>query len=272
MQKILFILLCFLVLEAKSQQFPKPEKHPEYERYFLEKSLKGSFAFWDMKSDKYLCYNCYFADSASSPASTFKILNTLIALETGVAKDENFSLKWDGKKRSIEAWNKDQTLKEAYDNSTVWFYQEIARKIGEKRMKEWVRKAQYGNQNINGGIDSFWLTGALKITPKQQMDFLRKLYMGTLPFSKRSMDITRKIMLREQTANYTLRGKTGWGVPKDSSVTNDIGWFVGWLEEKGNVYFFATRVYNTDPENTDFAAARVDITKAILREKLGLMK
>lgn len=269
-------MLCLLALQLHAQQFPAPEKHPDYETYFRQYGLKGSFALWDMKADKYLCYNCYMNDSFTSPASTFKILNTLIALETGVAKDENFNLKWDGKKYSIENWNKDHTLKEAFDNSTVWFYQEIARQIGEKRMKEWVRKAQYGNQNIGGAIDSFWLTGNLKITPKQQMDFLRKLYMGTLPFSKRSMDITKKIMIREQTAAYTLRGKTGWVIPKNadysSTTTNDIGWFTGWLEQNGNVYFFATRVFNTDPENTDFAPARVEITKAILRDKLGLMK
>jgi beta-lactamase class D len=162
-------------------------------------------------------------------------------------------------------------MKEAFANSNVWFYQEIARRIGEKRMKEWVRKTQYGNQNTGGGIDSFWLTGNLRITPKQQMNFLRKLYMGTLPFSKRSMDITKKIMIREQTATYTLRGKTGWAQSKDTTKTNDIGWFVGWLEQNGNVYFFATRVFNTDPENTDFAPARIDITKAILQKELGLM-
>ncbi len=93
------------------------------------------------------------------PASTFKIFNALVALETGVIPDEHATFKWDGVERSVPAWNQDHDLASAISVSAVWYFQELARRIGRERMQEWIDRAKYGNQNIGGEIDSFWLNG-----------------------------------------------------------------------------------------------------------------
>lgn len=196
-----------------------------------------------------------------TPASTFKIFNSLVGLETGVIADENFVLKWDSVKRNVPSWNKSQDMKTAFKNSTVWYYQELARRVVDTKMNYHIKLAQYGNMNISGGIDQFWLTGKLRISQEEQIVFLQELYTDSLPFSKRSQEIVKKIMLREDTLGYKLRAKTGWGV-QDSL---DIGWYVGWVEKDKNVYFFATNI-ESKKTGDSFPAARIEITKDILRE------
>ncbi|MBX9851671.1 MAG: class D beta-lactamase [Cytophagaceae bacterium] len=228
---------------------------------FEEYHVEGSFSMIQLDTNTVTLYDDYEFRKYYSPASTFKILNSLIALETKVLKDENTVIKWDSIERWVPAWNKDQDMKTAFSNSTVWFYQEVARRVGGKKMKYWLNKAQYGNMDTTGGIDHFWLTGGLRITPEQQLNFLKKLYLNQLPFSKKNMEIVKRIMIREQTDTYTLRGKTGWGYEN----YQDIGWFVGYLETNGKVYFFATCLQNTEENNENFPAARIEITKQILR-------
>lgn len=217
---------------------------------------------YDLKKDEFTEYNPDRCQTRFIPASTFKIPNSLIGLETGVIPDKNFTLKWDGVDRGRPAWNRDHNLQTAFQVSAFWFYQEIARRVGEKRMKEYVTKLGYGNQNMAGGIDQFWLTGKLAISPEEQVAFLKKLYQNTLPVAQRSMDIVKDIMLLRDTLGYQLRGKTGWAIPPGKN----IGWFVGYLEQNGNVYFFATNVESgaTAPEN--FFQIRREITESILRE------
>ncbi|WP_034640532.1 class D beta-lactamase [Desulfovibrio inopinatus] len=210
-------------------------------------------------SGKCVTSDSTLANTGAIPASTFKILHALIALETGVIADENAVIPWDGKKRNVAAWNKDQTLKSAIANSTVWVFQGFARKIGPERMQEYVDRADYGNHNIGGDIDSFWLDGELRISPVQQIPFLKKLYDDALPFSKRNMDIVKQCLEKEHTETTILRGKTGWA--------QQTGWFVGWLENTGHPWFFATRI---DMPSSAQAAARMTINNAAL-EQVGAL-
>ena len=55
------------------------------------------------------------ATERMAPCSTFKIWNALIGLESGIiaSADEAF-YRWDGQTRAIPAWNKNLTLKEAF--------------------------------------------------------------------------------------------------------------------------------------------------------------
>jgi len=169
--------------------------------------------------------------------------------------------------RRIPAWNKDQDLKTAFKNSTVWYYQELARRVGGDQMKYWLNKAHYGNADTSGGIDKFWLTGGLRITPEQQIDFLRRLHDNKLPFSQRSTDIVKNFMIAEDTAGYIVRAKSGWGVQDDTN----IGWYVGYVEMDDDVYYFANCIQTTDSENKDFARARIEIVYQIFDE-LKLIK
>lgn len=238
-------------------------QRPDFGKYFQQANVKGTFILYDLKKDQYLVYNSKRANTRIIPASTFKIFNSLVALETGSVKDENEVIKWDGVKREFPAWNRDQTMRTAIKGSVVWFYQELARRIGQERMQHYINLANYGNRDISGGIDQFWLQGGLRISPKEQIDLLVKLYRNELPFSQRTMDIVKDILINEKTNNYVLRGKTGWA----GEFTPQVGWYVGYLERGGKVYFFALNLDITKPEDTK---ARIAITKSILRD-MGLL-
>src|SRR5205085_12519179 len=156
-------------------------------RHFTDDGTAGTFVGY--KTDDYLIIASDKDRSGQEalPASTFKIPNSLIALETGVVGDSDQDIfKWDGVVRSIEAWNRDHTMRTAIAASAVPVYQEIARRIGAERMQKHVDLFEYGNRNIGGGIDQFWLTGNLRIDPIQQIDFVDRLRRGALLVSKRS--------------------------------------------------------------------------------------
>lgn len=232
-----------------------------FDAIFKEYAVKGCFVLYDSKADTFIRYNEKRCKQRFIPASTFKYLNSLIALETGVIRNEHDTIRWDGVQRFSPAWNRDHDLQSAFKVSAVWYYQELARRIGEKRMKEYIARVRYGNNDISGGIDAFWLQGGLRISPEEQIGFLRKLYNGTLPFSKRAMDIVKNISVAEETTNHTMHGKTGWA---EIDGVN-IGWYVGYVEKGGNVYFFASNI-ETKQVKDNFPQARTEITKKILKE------
>lgn len=244
----------------------------DFKKYYDQFNVRGSFALYDAQAKKYTLYNKDQFTEPFSPASTFKICNSLIGLETGIIPDENFVIPWDSIERN-PLWDKDHDLKTAFKNSTVWYYQELARRVGGQQMKYWIDKANYGNKDTTGGLDKFWLYGGLRITPQQQIDFLQRLHDNNLPFSQRSMDIVKKIMVVKDTSDYVLRAKAGWGMRPNE----DIGWYVGYLETNGNVYYFANCVqadstYMSVRENTiGFNHSRADIVDLVVKE-LGLIK
>jgi beta-lactamase class D len=254
---VLFVGMIFSVCRSQS----KTEIRDDFKKYFEGFKVEGSFALYDRNSEAYILCNQMQFKQPFIPASTFKICNSLIGLETGVIRDEHFVIKWDGVVRRVPEWNKDQDLQAAFKNSTVPYYQELARRVGGKRMKYWLVRAKYGNADTAGGIDKFWLTGGLRITPEQQIGFLRRLYSEDLPFSKRSTDIVKRIMIVPDTTGLTLRAKTGWSEQDGRS----IGWYVGYLETNSNVYFFSTCIQCADANNPHFAEARREITLSILK-------
>jgi beta-lactamase class D len=213
----------------------------------------------NLKTGKQTIYNSERINKNYCPASTFKLLNSLIALETKVIENENKIIKWDGHKHNIASWNKDHNMTTSLRHSVVWFYQELAKKIGKEKMQNWINKCNYGNKNIDGDIDSFWLDGKLRISPKQQMDFLRKLYNEQLPFSKTNQAKLKKMLLVHQQGNFKMFAKTGWSVNNDPQT----GWYVGFIENKSEAYAF---VLNMDINNKSEANKRSDITYSILNK------
>jgi beta-lactamase class D len=240
------------------------EVKPELEKYF--QGFKGAFVLYDLNSNQYSRYNPERCAERFIPASTFKIMNSLIGLETGVIPDENYVIKWDGTQYDIPSWNQDQTLKTAIQNSVVWYYQELARRVGKEKMQYYVDAAHYGNQDISGQIDTFWLEGGLRISADEQVEFLKRLYQGDLPLSQRSMNIVKEILVLEKAGSYQLSGKTGSG----QRLIPHEGWFVGYLETKGNVYFFATNFESSSPDGLANGDTARKISLDILRG-LGLL-
>src|SRR4051812_14112506 len=179
-------------------------------KHFADEGAVGTFVGYKTEDYLIIASDKDRPGQAFLPASTFKIPNSLIALETGVVEDPDKDVfKWDGVKRDIEAWNRDHTLRSAIAASAVPVYQEIARRIGAERMQQHVDLLDYGNHNIGGGIDQFWLTGELRIDPIQQIDFVDRLRRGVLPVSKRSQDLVRDILPVTKVGEAVIRAKTG---------------------------------------------------------------
>lgn len=241
----------------------RQDERPEFGQFFQAAGVQGTFILYDRNLNAYLVYQPERVDTPYLPASTFKIFNSLVALETGVIQDENQIIPWDGVDRGRREWNQDHNMRSAIKDSAIWFYQELARRIGPEQMQANIDHAGYGNGNIGGGIDHFWLDGDLRISARQQVDFLLRLYNNDLPFSARSLAIVKDILIVEQTPDYVLRAKTGWVVVPQYQ----LGWLVGYLEQNDDVYFFALNLDIVKPGDEN---AREEVTWAILHS-LGLL-
>ncbi len=261
----IFIFILFALSLSGCQQIAGVEERKDFKTFYEKYKLDGCFVLYDPQQEQTYLYHPVLMNKPFTPASTFKICNSLIGLETKVIADENFVIPWDSVQRSVPAWNMDQDMKTAFRNSTVWYYQELARRVGERRMYAWINHCGYGNADTTGGIDQFWLTGGLRITPLQQISFLQLLHDNKLPFSQSSMDIVKEMMIVHDTSGYVLRAKTGWGFQDGSQ----IGWYVGYLEKEGKVYYFSNLIMTKEEDNPQFALARKEIVFEIF-DKLKL--
>lgn len=240
------------------------------EKQFRAHHVTGSFAMWDNAKNVFDIYNMKrYRDSVYSPASTFKIFNSLVALNTSRVFSDTVVVPWDGVVRTFPngdtayKWNKDMDMREAFKVSSVPFYQEMARRIGRDTMQFWLDSVKYGNRKIGDKIDEFWLNNTLTITADEQLGFVKRLYFKQLPFQNVVQEMVKDMMIQEKTDIYTLAYKTGWGKTKEG---NELGWVVGWIEENKHVYFFVLNLESPD-HKIDMAAVRKDLLKGILKEK-----
>ncbi|WP_316225026.1 MULTISPECIES: penicillin-binding transpeptidase domain-containing protein [unclassified Bradyrhizobium] len=229
---------------------------------FTDDGTNGTFVGYKVEDYLVIASDAERSGEAKLPASTFKIANSLIALETGVVEDPDKDVfKWDGVVRPIEAWNKDHTMRSAIAASAVPVYQEIARRIGPERMQTYLNLLDYGNRDIGGGIDQFWLTGALRIDPVQQVDFVDRLRRGTLPVSKRSQDLVRDIIPTTKVGEAVIHFKSGLlGAERGE---RSLGWMVGWVDKGDLPTVFAL---NMDCPEQRHVADRMTLTQACLTE------
>jgi beta-lactamase class D len=240
---------------------------PELVEAFEAEGTTGTIALFDSQDGVLGCSDVKRCWQAFIPASTFKIPNSMIALETGVVEGPDTVMKWDGQHYSVDAWNQDLKFRDAFRVSCVPCYRAIARKVGDKVEQEWVNKLDYGNHDISGGVDKFWLWGGLRISPLEQIDFLRRFDGNQLPISERTADIVRDIMTLDVTEKYVLRAKTGSTQKPDEPL--DLGWFVGWLELGERRVFFATLIDGHRPD-VDLLPVRRRVTERVLKAR-GLM-
>ncbi len=240
---------------------PHYEVRKSLQKYFTDEGTVGAFAAFRIDDQQLIASDNSRARDPVLPASTFKIPNSVIALETGVVADPDKDVfKWDGVTRSIADWNKDHTLRSAIAVSAVPVYQEIARRIGAERMQKYVDAFEYGNGDIGGGIDRFWLAGGLRISPLQQVAFVDKLRRGVLPVSKRAQELTRDILPVTKVGDSVIRAKTGLTGVTDGTKTS-VGWLVGWAEKGSAQTVFAL---NLDVREPKHAASRIKIAQQCL--------
>ena len=227
----------------------------EIEKIFKNKEVEGTMVIESLNQNKSYIYNKQRAETFLSPASTFKIPNTLIALNEGIVTKDSVIV-WDKKIREYESWNKDQTLLTAFKSSCVWCYQEFASKIGVEKYKKYLKELNYGNKKIGDDVTRFWLDESLEITTFEQIKFLKRFYTNNLPFKIEDINLLKEIMIDEKNENYIIRAKTGWEWK--------YGWYVGYVETKDDVWFFST---NIDTKSKDDLPKRKAITLEVLKIK-----
>ncbi|MEO0895093.1 MAG: class D beta-lactamase [Bacteroidota bacterium] len=260
---ILFVIaICLLSTFFSCSVIRRDSLHPEWQAEFDSLGVRGGIIVFDESGKEMHIHNPGRMDSAFMPASTFKIPNSLIALQTGAVKDTSEIVKWDSVVRFFPPWNQDHNMASALPVSAVWFYQEMARRIGRDSMKHYLDLIRYGNRDTTD-IDMFWLNNSLQITAREQIYFLEKVYHEQLPFKKEHIRAVKKLLFLEKGDDYVLRGKTGWG----TEVDPDIGWLVGWLEKGEDIYYFACNIDIIDDKDV---SARKKIVRRILG-RMGLM-
>ncbi len=262
---LLMSLLVTIVFISCAPNNVKEDKLPQ--KYFDQHRLTGTFALYNNGTGVFtVCNLKRYRDSAYQPASTFKIINALIGLQTGIISSDSMVIPWDGVTRRAE-WDKNLNMYQAFRASSVPYFQEVARRIAKDTMQFWLDSLKYGagkdkkNYTLST-IDQFWLDNTLKLTPDQNLGVVKKLYFDELPFFKVYQEKVKHAMLMEDNANYRLGYKTGWG---QTETGHALGWVVGWIEENKHPYFFVLNVESANPQY-DMSGVRVEMLKAILKE------
>lgn len=239
--------------------------HPEWASCFAAESLSGTIAVYDERTGKRGAHDPARAGHRFIPASTFKIPHALFALDAGIVKDEFEVFAWDSTHGPFDSWNRDQDLRTSMSRSVVWVYQRFARTLGEARERAYLERVGYGNADPGGGVDRFWLDGALRISAIEQIEFLRRLRRNELPFERDHQRLVKDVMIVDARREWILRGKTGWAT---RGREPDLGWFVGWVERQEGAVFFALNV--DMPRGLADAPKRERIARAVLR-RLGAL-
>jgi beta-lactamase class D len=252
------LLLLFTASSALAAQVVPRE---DWKRAFDAKGVAGTFVLYEPGRDRMQVLDESRAKRGYLPASTFKPANALIGLEVGSIADELEVFHWDGKPKMFTAWERDHDLGSGMRDRVVWMFQEVARRTGKSRMREWLDRLEYGNRNMNGGIDQFWLQGGLRISAIEQVAFLHKLAEGRLPATQRAQRLVRDAMSVERGRGWTLYAKTGtvFGGP------DAVMWWVGWIERQGRPEAFFAMNFTPGPQTK--MGDRYDVAKAILRDE-----
>lgn len=232
----------------------------DWAKFFSEAAVSGTIVVLDERpGGGRFVFNPERAQERFIPASTFKIPHALFALDAGLVGDEFQVFRWDGTKREIATWNQDQDLRSSMRHSAVPVYQLFARQLGEKREREYLERIGYGNADPTGALETFWLSGPLKITAHEQIAFLRRLYRNELPFEVGHQRLVKDVMIVAAGRRWILRSKTGW----QARLEPNVGWWVGWVEWPEGPVFFALNIEM--PRKGDDLPKRETIGRRVLQ-------
>lgn len=266
MKKYYFLITLTILISLIRCSEDKYEYRSDLKSVFDSAGYQGCFVMLNTANGKMTYVDYERCKVQFTPASTFKIPHSLIALQTNAVSSIHDTIRYNGIEKPIESWNRDHDLQSAFKNSVVWYYQDIANRIGDTTMKFWLDTLKdYGTMIRAGRVNDFWLDGSLVISAIEQVAFLEKLYKNELPFKKQVMDNVKQFMLYEDKPDYKIYAKTGF------SDRAGLGWFVGWLEKDKNAYIFATNISTTDTLNNSFLGNRILLTKEIFN-KLRILR
>jgi beta-lactamase class D len=234
--KFFVFFLILLCITSESFAHKEDVERTEWKAFFDKYNATGTILVADDRESvqKTWVYNRKRARERYSPASTFKIPHTLFALDAGLVKDEFQIFPWDGVKRDYTPHNQDQNLRSAMRNSALWVYAIFAKKLGEKKARNYLKIIDYGNMDPSTKDGAYWVDGTLAISAYEQVTFLKKLYRNELPFHIEHQRLLKDLMIGGAGNNWILRAKTGW--------EGRYGWWVGWVEWPTGSVFFALNI------------------------------
>jgi bla regulator protein BlaR1 len=260
---VLFLAPITAVIASPDDVYRFSGKNAVYEdlsTYF--KGYKGSFVLYDPSKDQYQIYNREMSEQRISPNSTYKIYSALFALESNVISTNNNKQMWDGKFYPYQEWNQNQNLTTALSRSVNWYFQNTDREVGRTQLQDYFHKIKYGNEDLSGNLDSYWMESSLKISPIEQVQLLYQLDENQWGFKAENIKEVKKSILIDVQKNKRLYGKTGTGMINEKNVN---GWFIGYVDNGENRYYFAINIQNKDGQAQGSKAA--EIAKQILQHK-----
>lgn len=238
---------------------PETLPMPQWQRHFEAKGVKGTFVLFEPMRDRYRVLDPVRAERRRLPGATFDIANALVGLEVGTIADESELFPWDGRAKPSRAWERDHTLGSGMRDGVAWVFQEVARRTGKSLMRDWLERLEYGNRDIAGGIELFWLQGGLRVSAMEQVRFLHRLSEGRLPMTQRAQRLVRSALVVERTRDRTLYARAATA----GSGREAVAWWVGWIERQGRPLAHFAMGCGAGPGP---AADRESIGREVLRE------
>ena len=257
---LLLITNSILLVTLFSCSVNKAKMDNSLKKYFDDKGVEGCFAMLNNANGEITMYNMELDTQRFSPVNTFQIVDALIGLQSGAITNDTMQIKWTGIKTDSTLVN-GPDMKWSFKTNAHVYFQEIARRIGKDTMQHWIDSLGYGNKNISGPIDSFWLNNTLKISADEQLGLMKRLYFDQLPFRKSAQQMVRDALVQEDNTNYKLSYSRGWG---NDEKGHGIGWVTGWIEENKHVYFFVTFI--KAPANFTNTDVGIEISKSALKQ------
>ncbi|WHY85876.1 BlaR1 family beta-lactam sensor/signal transducer [Neobacillus novalis] len=260
---VLFLAPITSVIASQNDVYQFNGKNAVYEdlsAYF--KGYEGSFVLFDSSKNQYQIYNREMSEQRISPDSTYKIYSALFALESNVISANNNKQVWDGKIYPFPEWNQNQNLATALSRSVNWYFQNTDREVGRKLLQDYFHEIKYGNEDLSGNLESYWLESSLKISPIEQVQLLYQLEENQLGFKAENIKAVKKALLIGEQKNGRLYGKTGTGMINGKNVN---GWFIGFVDKGDDRFYFAINIQNKDGQAQGSKAA--EIAKQILHHK-----
>jgi beta-lactamase class D len=263
-----FVIFCLLVLFMAGCSPNNVDIDNSPETYFKQNHSEGCFALFNNSNGRFTIYNlARYRDSAFMPVGTFDLMDALVGLQTGVVTNDSMIIKWDGRDRGVPEWNKDMSLHQAIQVSALPYFQEVARRLGKDTMQLWLDSVKYGNRKIGAGLDSFWINNSLKLTPDEELGFIKRLFFNQLPFFKNNQQAVKDAMLMEDKPAYRLSYHAGMATKMDGT---NLATVTGWIQENQHPYFFILNMESKDP-NADLKTTRITVLKQILNQ-MGFMQ
>lgn len=255
-----------LIIETETSQ-KKPDEQTiilpaeELDPYF--QGINGGAVFYIPSESRYLLYNQELCELPSSPCSTFKIISSLIGLETGVIDPENSVYPWNGTTYWNKEWNRDIGFEQAFQVSCIWYFREVIDRAGKDTVSDFLNQLDYGNRDIsdwqghlntNNNLDDlrgFWVESSLKISPLNQAEVMKTIFESDR-YDLDHISLLKQVMLTENhNSDIQIYGKTGMGVANGLCID---AWFTGMAETADKTIYFAVRL--DDPQNKETTSSK----------------